>query len=90
MLERMGDFFDTRLRDYEAHQLTCIDSAQEFYPFTANCLPQAPVRVYWIWGAARAWSSDTILKPSPRPESWALTSRQACLTHFAASSMANP
>ena len=42
MLERMGDFFDARLNEYEAHQLTCIDSAQEFYPFTANCLPQAP------------------------------------------------
>ena len=42
MLERMGDFFDARLCDYEEHQLTCIESAREFYPFTASCLPQAP------------------------------------------------
>ena len=42
MLERMGDFFDARLGEYEAHQLTCIESAREFYPFTAKCLPQAP------------------------------------------------
>ena len=42
MLERMGDFFDARLNEYEAHQLTCIESAREFYPFTASCLPQAP------------------------------------------------
>ena len=40
MLERMGEFFDARLNGYEEHQLTCIDSAQEFSPFTASCLPQ--------------------------------------------------
>ena len=39
MLEKMGDFFDNRLDGYEEHQLTCIESAQEFYPFTADCLP---------------------------------------------------
>ena len=39
MLEKMGDFFDNRLEGYEEHQLTCIESAQEFYPFTAQCLP---------------------------------------------------
>lgn len=40
MLEKMGEFFDARLNGYEEHQLTCIDSAREFYPFTATCLPQ--------------------------------------------------
>ena len=40
MLEKMGEFFDARLNGYEEHQLTCIDSAQEFYPYTASCLPQ--------------------------------------------------
>ncbi|MBR5995634.1 MAG: methyltransferase domain-containing protein [Eubacteriaceae bacterium] len=40
MLEKMGEFFDARLDVYEEHQLTCIDSAQEFYPFTASCLPK--------------------------------------------------
>jgi tRNA (cmo5U34)-methyltransferase len=42
MLEKMAEFFDARLEGYEEHQLTCIDSAQEFYPYTAACLPQAP------------------------------------------------
>lgn len=42
MLEKMGEFFDARLDGYEEHQLTCIDSAREFYPFTASCLPQVP------------------------------------------------
>ena len=40
MLEKMGEFFDARLNGYEEHQLTCIDSAREFYSFTATCLPQ--------------------------------------------------
>lgn len=40
MLEKMGPFFDRRLDGYEAHQLNCIDSAREFYSFTAGCLPQ--------------------------------------------------
>ena len=40
MLEEMGAFFESRLDGYEKHQLTSIDSAREFYPFTASCLPQ--------------------------------------------------
>ena len=39
MLEKMGEFFDARLEGYEEHQLTCIESAEEFYPFTASLLP---------------------------------------------------
>jgi len=39
ILEKMGNFFDSRLNGYEEHQLTCIESAQEFYPFTAEQLP---------------------------------------------------
>ena len=41
-LEKMGEFFDARLEDYEEHQLTTIDNAQEFYPLTAAYLPKAP------------------------------------------------
>ena len=39
MLERMDEFFDRRLEGYDEHMLTEIESAQEFYPFTAACLP---------------------------------------------------
>lgn len=35
----MGEFFDKRLDDYEEHQLNCIDSAHEFYTYTARSLP---------------------------------------------------
>ena len=40
MLEKMGEFFDNRLDGYEEHQLTCLDPAQEFHPFTASLLPK--------------------------------------------------
>ena len=41
ILERMDAFFDSRLDGYEEHQLTCIESAGIFYPFTASLLPMA-------------------------------------------------
>ena len=42
MLEKMDKFFEARLDGYEEHMLTNIESAAEFYPFTADCLPDAP------------------------------------------------
>ncbi len=41
MLETMAEFFESRVDGYEDHQLTSIESARDFYPFTADCLPQA-------------------------------------------------
>ena len=40
MLEKMGAFFEARLDGYDAHMMTNIQSAEEFYPFTARCLPR--------------------------------------------------
>lgn len=39
MLEKMSDFFESRLDGYDEHMLTNIESANEFYPFTAKQLP---------------------------------------------------
>ena len=39
MLERMSDFFEARLDGYDEHMLNDIESATEFYPFTAKQLP---------------------------------------------------
>ena len=39
MLERMSDFFENRLDGYDEHMMTAIESSNEFYPFTAKCLP---------------------------------------------------
>lgn len=38
MLEKMSDFFENRLDGYDEHMLTCIECANEFYPYTAKCL----------------------------------------------------
>lgn len=40
MLEKMNEFFDNRLNGYDEHMLTCIESAEDFYPYTADCLPK--------------------------------------------------
>ena len=39
MLEKMAAFFEARLDGYDAHMMTNIESAREFYPFTASQLP---------------------------------------------------
>ena len=41
MLEKMSDFFEARLDGYDAHMMTNIAFAAEFYPFTAGALPTA-------------------------------------------------
>lgn len=41
MLEKMSDFFENRLNGYDEHMMTSIESATEFYPFTAKLLPVA-------------------------------------------------
>ena len=38
MLEKMADFFESRLDGYDEHMLTNIESADEFYPYTAKQL----------------------------------------------------
>ena len=39
MLEKMDEFFEARLDGYDEHMMKNIDSAEEFYPFTARQLP---------------------------------------------------
>ena len=45
MLEKMGEFFDNRLWGYEEHQLTAIEGAEAFYPYTAGLLPLGEAHV---------------------------------------------
>lgn len=41
-MERMDCFFEARLDGYDEHMRRDIESADEFYPFTAERLPAAP------------------------------------------------
>ena len=40
MLEKMAEFFEARLDGYDVHMKTNIESAEVFYPFTAEQLPK--------------------------------------------------
>lgn len=42
MLEKMSAFFEARLKGYDEHMLNEIESAKEFYSFTAKKLPKTP------------------------------------------------
>ena len=42
MLEKMSTFFESRLDNYDWHMLNEIESANEFYPYTAEQLPKTP------------------------------------------------
>lgn len=37
----MNEFFDKRLDGYDEHMMSNIDSADVFYPYTADCLPKS-------------------------------------------------
>ena len=82
MLEKMDAFFEARLNGYEEHQLTGIESAREFYPFTASCLPKARIPKSWTWDAVPDWSSGSILKRFPRQKSPGSTLRRGCWKRF--------
>ena len=65
MLEKMDAFFDGRLDGYEEHQLTCIENAQEFYPFTASCLPSGENISILDLGCGTGLELDYYFKKNP-------------------------
>ena len=83
MLERMDKFFDSRLDEYDAHQLGCIASAREFLRFTAEQLPSGAGCAVLDLGCGTGLELESILRSIPRPPSPVSTlrretSRQAC------------
>lgn len=65
MLEKMADFFSARLAGYEEHQLTCIEGAREFYPFTASILPRSPGAQILDLGCGTGLELDLYLTLNP-------------------------
>lgn len=61
----MGAFFDSRLDIYEDHQLNCIESAKEFYPYTASLLPEIPGCRVLDLGCGTGLELDEYFKRNP-------------------------
>jgi tRNA (cmo5U34)-methyltransferase len=67
MLEKMSEFFERRLDGYDEHMLTCIESAEEFYPFTAAQLPQGKAKVLDL-GCGTGLELEYYLSSNPQSE----------------------
>ncbi len=65
MLERMDEFFDNRLEIYDDHQLNFIESAREFYKYTAECLPCDPGCMILDLGCGTGLELDWYLRLNP-------------------------
>ncbi|MBR5093939.1 MAG: class I SAM-dependent methyltransferase [Oscillospiraceae bacterium] len=65
MLEKMGAFFEARLDGYEEHQLTSIEGARAFYPFTAGCLPRTGEPAVLDLGCGTGLELDWYLPMAP-------------------------
>ena len=64
-LELMGEFFDSRLDDYENHMLECIEGAEIFYPYTANLLAKEPNAKVLDLGCGTGLELDEYFKLNP-------------------------
>lgn len=65
MLEKMNEFFNKRVDGYEEHQLNMIDGAQEFYPYTATCLPMQENAEVLDLGCGTGLELDFYFKHNP-------------------------
>lgn len=64
-LEKMDAFFETRLEGYEEHMLNNIESAGEFYPFTARQLPDMPGAAILDLGCGTGLELDWYFQRNP-------------------------
>ena len=64
-LEKMASFFDSRLDGYEAHMLANIQGAEEFYPFTADALPDKPNAKILDLGCGTGLEMDWYFRRNP-------------------------
>ena len=68
MLEKMDAFFEARLDGYDEHMLTEIEGAEEFYPFTAGCLPDIPGARILDLGCGTGLELEYLFRRNPAAE----------------------
>ena len=83
-LEKMGAFFEARLDGYEAHMLTNIESAGEFYPFTASCLPDMSGASILDLGCGTGLELDWYFRCNPTAKVTGIDLSEAMLAVFKA------
>lgn len=77
MLEKMGEFFDRRLKGYNRHQLSCINFAHDFLQYTAALLPREPgcgARLGWSWNSI----FHTTFPPGSPTSTWLRVCSRGC------------
>lgn len=67
MLEKMDAFFEARLDGYDEHMLETIEGAQEFYPFTAGCLPNGDAHILDL-GCGTGLELECYFRSNPNAE----------------------
>ena len=65
MLEKMAEFFERRLDGYDEHMLNDIESARDFYKFTANALPSFHVAKILDLGCGTGLELEEYFKLNP-------------------------
>ena len=65
MLEKMAAFFEARLDGYDDHMLNDIESATDFYPFTASLLPTEEGTAVLDLGCGTGLELEFYLKINP-------------------------
>ncbi len=72
MLEKKETFFESRLDGYEAHMLTAIEGAAEFYPFTAAQLPLKASCAILDLGCGTGLELEAYLARNPSAGIWGI------------------
>ncbi|MBR7101525.1 MAG: class I SAM-dependent methyltransferase [Clostridia bacterium] len=82
MLEKMSDFFEARLDRYDEHMMTDIESANEFYPFTARQLPTAKNSLILDLGCGTGLELQEYYKLNPSARITGIDLSQGMLTQL--------
>lgn len=84
MLGRMDNFFENRLTGYDEHMLKNIESAREFYKFTAEQLPMKPDSKVLDLGCGTGLELEEYFSLNPNARITGIDLSKAMLTTLAA------
>lgn len=83
LLEKMAAFFEARLDGYEEHMLKNIESAEEFYPFTVQQLPDGEGAAVLDLGCGTGLEMDFYFRRNPAAKITGIDLSEGMLRAFA-------